>query len=115
MKVIITIDCRTQAFRGADCGNELARILRPLPDLLEFRSKSTIARRYGPKPRRLRDKHGTTVGRLKIVPEPAPDGPGVSDGQDEIGETTLSRADLARMFEQFSSISDDELDVFCTA
>ncbi len=67
MKVIITIDCRTEPFWGAYCGNELARLLRQLPDLFEFESKSTIERRYGPKPKRLRDKHGTTVGGLRIT------------------------------------------------
>ena len=54
MKLVITIDCENKAFDGADSGNELARILRPLPDLFEFESKSTIARRYGANPKRLR-------------------------------------------------------------
>jgi len=75
MKVTITIDCRTEAFRGADCGNELARLLRRLPELFEFESQSALMNRYGPNPKRLRDKHGTTVGRLRIIPGPAPDGP----------------------------------------
>ena len=35
--------------------------------------------------------------------------------QDEVGDITLSRDVLARMLEDFDSISDDELDVLCTA
>jgi hypothetical protein len=67
MKVMITINCDNDAFRGADCGIELARILRPLPDLFEFESKSTIARRYGANPKRLSDINGNTVGKLTVV------------------------------------------------
>ena len=69
MKLVLTIDCDNEAFDGADCGAELARILRPLPDLFEFESKSTIARRYGANPKRLRDKNGNTVGKLAVVVE----------------------------------------------
>ena len=69
MKVMITIDCDNDAFRGADCGKELARILRPLPDLFEFESKNTIARRYGTNPKPLRDINGNTVGVLAVVKE----------------------------------------------
>jgi len=65
MKLVITIDCDNEAFDGADCGNELARILRPLPDLFEFESKGTIARRYGANPKRLRDINGNTVGHVR--------------------------------------------------
>ena len=61
MKLVITIDCDNEVFRGADCGNELARILRPIPDLFEFESKSTIARRYGANPKRLRDSTNNSV------------------------------------------------------
>ena len=67
MKVVITIDCNNDAFNGADCGNELARILRPLPDLFEFESKSTIARRYGANAKPLRDTNGNTVGKLVVL------------------------------------------------
>jgi hypothetical protein len=64
--MIVIFDCDNEAFNGADCGNELARILRPLPELLEFESKSTIARRYGTRPMRFRDSDGNTVGRLVV-------------------------------------------------
>jgi hypothetical protein len=47
----------------------ISRILRALPDLFEFESKSTIARRYGANPKRLRDINGNTVGRL--LPRPS--------------------------------------------
>jgi hypothetical protein len=66
MRLVITIDCENEAFDGADCGNEVARILRPLTDLFEFESKSTIARRYGANPKRLRDVNGNTVGKLVV-------------------------------------------------
>jgi hypothetical protein len=61
MKLEIVINCETEAFNGEDCGTVIARILRPLPDLFEFESKSTIASRYGTSPKRLRDKNGKTV------------------------------------------------------
>jgi len=64
MKLVITIVCDNEAFDGADCGKELARILRPLPDLFEFESKGTIARRYAANPKRLRDVNGNTVGHV---------------------------------------------------
>ena len=67
MRVLITINCDNEAFDGADCGSEIARILRPLADLLDFESKRTIARRYGANPMRLRDKNGNTVGKLAVV------------------------------------------------
>jgi len=67
VKLVITIDCDNEAFDGADCGNELARILRPFIDLFEFESKSAIARRYGANPKRLRDINGNTVGKLAVV------------------------------------------------
>jgi hypothetical protein len=67
MKLVITIDCDGEAFNGGDCGNELARFLRPLPDLFEFESKSTIARRYGANPKRLRDSNGDVAGELAVV------------------------------------------------
>jgi hypothetical protein len=66
MRIVITIHCDDAAFDGADCGNEIARILRELPDLFEFESKSTIARRYGANPKRLRDRNGNTVGKLVV-------------------------------------------------
>jgi len=66
MKLVITINCDNEAFNGHDCGTEIARILRPLPDLFEFESKSTIARRYGANPKRLRDVNGNTVGKLVV-------------------------------------------------
>jgi len=66
MKLVITIDCDNEAFNGQDCGTEIARILRPLPDLFEFESKGTIARRYGANPKRLRDVNGNTVGKLVV-------------------------------------------------
>jgi hypothetical protein len=69
MKVMITINCDNDAFRGADCGNELSRILRALPDLCELESKSTIARRHGANPKGLRDINGNTVG--KLLPRPS--------------------------------------------
>jgi hypothetical protein len=69
MKVVITIDCDNDAFNGADCGSELARILRPLPDMLEFEPKNKIARRYGTKPKLLRATNGDTVGSLGVVRE----------------------------------------------
>ena len=69
MKLVLTIDCDNEAFDGADCGTELARILRPLADLFEFESKSTISRRYGSNPKRLRDINGNTVGKLSVVVE----------------------------------------------
>ena len=69
MKLVITIDCENKAFDGADSGNELARILRPLPDLFEFESKSTIARRgIGANPKRLRSTNGNTVGHVRTFP-----------------------------------------------
>jgi hypothetical protein len=67
MKLLITIDCDGEALNGVDCGNELACILRPLPDLFEFESKRTIARRYGTNPKRLRDSNGDAVGELAVV------------------------------------------------
>ena len=67
MKLVITIDCETESFNGADCGNELARILRLLPDLFEYESKSEIVKRYGVKPKRFRDKNGHTVGVLELT------------------------------------------------
>jgi hypothetical protein len=69
MKLEIVINCNTEAFNGADCGSEIARILRPLPDRFEFESKSAIVRRYRTHPKRLRDKNGETVGKLAIVIE----------------------------------------------
>ena len=39
----------------------------------------------------------------------------ILDSQDEAGEITLSRDVLARMLEDFDSISDEEIDVLCTA
>ncbi|MFI5387268.1 MAG: DUF6094 domain-containing protein [Fimbriimonadales bacterium] len=39
----------------------------------------------------------------------------ILDSQDEAGETTMSRDVLARMFEDFYSISDEELAELCTA
>jgi len=66
MRVVITIDCDNEAFDGADCGSEIARILRPLADHLEFESNRTIARGYGATPKRLHDKNGNTVGDLAI-------------------------------------------------
>jgi hypothetical protein len=65
MKLVITIDSDNEAFNGADCGNELTRILRPLPDFFEFESKRTIVGRYGANPIRLRDKNGQTVGEVR--------------------------------------------------
>jgi hypothetical protein len=59
---VITINCDNEVFNGAECGNELARILGSLPDLFEFESKRTIARRHGANPKRLHDKNGETVG-----------------------------------------------------
>jgi hypothetical protein len=29
MKAVFTVECDSKAFNGADCGSELARILRP--------------------------------------------------------------------------------------
>ncbi len=66
MTLVIRIDCDSEAFNGADCGSEIARILRPLADRLEFESKNTIASRYGHKPKRLRDKNGNTVGKVVV-------------------------------------------------
>jgi hypothetical protein len=37
------------------------------------------------------------------------------ESEDEAGETTLTRDVLARMFDDFESISDEELDALCTA
>jgi hypothetical protein len=73
MKVIITIERDNEAVNGEDCGNELARILRVLPDHFEFESKSTITKRNGGKPKRLRDNNGQTVGLLELT--------GVVDGE----------------------------------
>ena len=39
----------------------------------------------------------------------------ILDLEDEVGETTLSRHELASMFVDFDSISDDDLDILCTA
>jgi len=39
----------------------------------------------------------------------------ILDSEDEAGETTMSRDVLARMFEDFYSISDEELAELCTA
>ena len=39
----------------------------------------------------------------------------ILDSQDEVGEITLSRDVLARMFDDFDSISDEELADLCTA
>ena len=39
----------------------------------------------------------------------------ILDSQDEVGDIALSRDVLARMFDDFDSISDEELDVLCTA
>jgi hypothetical protein len=66
MTVVITVDGDNDAFSGADCGNEVARILRPLADLLEFESKRTIARRHRANPKRLLDINGNTVGKLVV-------------------------------------------------
>ncbi len=67
MKFVTTIDCDIEVFKDADCGSELARILRPLADRLEFESKSAIARRYRARPKRLRDRDGKTVRELDVV------------------------------------------------
>ncbi len=67
MGLKFTIDCENESFSGADCGSELARILRLLPDLFEFESKSTITKRYRVKPKRLRDNSGHTVGSLELT------------------------------------------------
>jgi hypothetical protein len=38
----------------------------------------------------------------------------ILDNQDEVGQTVLSREVLGRMFADFESISDEELDILCT-
>jgi hypothetical protein len=37
----------------------------------------------------------------------------ILDAEDEIGEIALSRDELARMFADFDSFSDEELDALC--
>jgi hypothetical protein len=39
----------------------------------------------------------------------------ILDAEDEIGKIALSREQLAQMFADFDSISDDELDALCMA
>jgi hypothetical protein len=47
--------------------------------------------------------------------EPHLIGKTILDAQDAIGEIALSREDLAGMFAEFESISDEELDALCMA
>ena len=47
--------------------------------------------------------------------EPHPIARTILDSQDETGESTMSRDVLARMFDDFDSISDEELADLCTA
>jgi hypothetical protein len=67
MNVVTPIKCDNGAFAGGDCGNELARFLRLLPDHFEFESKSTITKRDGVNPKRLGDSNSQTVGSLELT------------------------------------------------
>jgi hypothetical protein len=68
MKVVITIDCENEAFNGADCGTELARILRLLANKLELQSKEYLTPRPGRRNRiRLVDHDGMPVGEVKFM------------------------------------------------
>jgi hypothetical protein len=74
MKVVITIKCNTEAFNGADCGFELARILRVVTERVDLMPKEKLLSLYRRGPRRLHDHDGKTVGTLAITKE-ASDGP----------------------------------------
>jgi hypothetical protein len=68
VKVVITINCDVEALNGADCGTELARILRQLARKLEFQSKEYLAPRAGKRHRiRLVDHDGIAVGEVKFI------------------------------------------------
>ena len=68
MKVQITISCENEAFNGADCGSELARILRLVATKLEFQAKEYLTPRPGTRNRiRLADHDGLAVGEAKFM------------------------------------------------
>jgi hypothetical protein len=64
MKFVITINCDNAAFRGEDCGTEIARILRPIPDNVEFESADDLEALYGDRPKSLFDIEGKHVGDI---------------------------------------------------
>ena len=65
MKVVITINCTGS---GGSMGRTAETNLLAFCDrfALEFQSKSTIAKRYGANPNRLRDSRGKTVGKVVL-------------------------------------------------
>ena len=68
MRVVINVDCDNEAFNGADCGSELARILRQLANKLEFEPKEILTPRPGSHIRiRLVDHNGNPVGETKFM------------------------------------------------
>jgi hypothetical protein len=68
MKVVITINCENEAFNVADCGSELARILRQLANKLEFQPRANLTPPPGRRKRiRLVDHNGDTVGEAKFM------------------------------------------------
>jgi hypothetical protein len=68
MKLVITIECENEAFSGADCATELARILRQLANKLEFQDKEYLTPRPGKRRRIwLGDHNGIAVGEAKFM------------------------------------------------
>jgi hypothetical protein len=68
MKILIKINCGNEAFNGADCGTELARILQQLANKLEFQDKDYLTPRPGKRHRiRLVDHDGAPVGEAKFM------------------------------------------------